>query len=58
MKAGVRLGLRLLLNLYNQIPDMKQHDISSFVDFEDEADYYSMVVNEREEYLSRHGIAL
>ena len=44
--------------LYNQIPDMKQHDISSFVDCEDEADYYSMVVNEREEYLSRHGIAL
>ena len=44
--------------LYNQIPDMKQHDILSFVDFEDEADYYSMVVNEREEYLSRHGIAL
>lgn len=44
--------------LYNQIPDMKQHDISSFVDYEDEADYYSMVVNEREEYLSRHGIAI
>ena len=42
--------------LYNQIPDMKQHDISCFVDYEDEADYYSMVVNEREEYLSRHGI--
>ena len=44
--------------LYNQIPDMKQHDISSFVDFEDETDYYSMVVHEREEYLYRHGIAL
>ena len=42
--------------LYNQIPDMKQHDISCFVDYEDEAYYYSMVVNEREEYLSRHGI--
>lgn len=44
--------------LYNQIPDMKQHDISRFVNFEDEADYYSMVVNEREDYLSRHGIAI
>ena len=37
---------------------MKQHDISRFVNFEDEADYYSMVVNEREDYLSRHGIAI
>ena len=44
--------------LYNQIPDMKQHDISRFVEFEDEADYYSMVVNERENYLFRHGIAI
>jgi len=37
---------------------MKQHDISRFVEFEDEADYYSMVVNERENYLFRHGIAI
>ena len=44
--------------LYNQIPDMKQHDISRFVEFEDDVDYYSMVVNERENYLSRHGIAI
>ena len=44
--------------LYNQISDMKQHDISRFVEFEDEADYYSMVVNERKNYLSRHGIAI
>ena len=44
--------------LYNQIPNMKEHDILSFVAMEDAEDYYSMVVNEREEYLSRHGIVI
>lgn len=44
--------------LYNQIPDMKQRDISSFIDFAQEADYYSMVVSEREDFLSRHGILI
>ena len=37
---------------------MKEHDILRFVAMEDAEDYYSMVVNEREEYLSRHGIVI
>lgn len=35
---------------------MKEHDILSFVAMEDAENYYSILVNEREEYLSRHGI--
>ena len=37
---------------------MKQKDISSFVDFEDEAVYYDMVVCERQEFLARHGMLI
>lgn len=37
---------------------MKQKDTSSFVDFEDEADYYDMVVCERKEFLARHGVII
>ena len=41
--------------LYKELPDMEKHDISYFVDYADEANYYSAVVYEREEFLARHG---
>ncbi len=42
--------------LFKEIPDMKLKKVSDFVDFGDEADYYEMVMCEREEFLARHGI--
>lgn len=42
--------------LFKEIPDMKQKYISDFVNLEDEADYYDMIMFEREEFLARHGI--
>lgn len=44
--------------LFQEIPDMKQKDVSDFVDFEDEADYYQMITWERENFLARHGIVI
>lgn len=44
--------------LFKEIPDMKQKKISDFVDYEDEEDYYDMIICEREEFLARHGIVI
>lgn len=44
--------------LYKELPDMEKHDISYFVDYADEANYYSAVVYERERFLARHGKVL
>lgn len=44
--------------IFKEVPDMKQKKISDFVNFGDEAEYYEMVMCEREDFLARHGVVI